>query len=173
MRRIVVVVLGILLTLSTALACGDKLLVLGRGVSFAQIHKTDHPASILIYMSAASQLPAADKDVQLQTILKLAGHKPKSIEERAEFLRALTSEKYDFVVAGPADAGLLKGEIAAAPSKPMLLTLLYKPSNEQLSAAQKQFTCAFKAERNNQILHVVDEAMKSRQGQSAPKCLAR
>ena len=44
-----------------AFACGDKLLVLGRGVRFAQIHRAARAAAILIYMNPSSQLAAAGR----------------------------------------------------------------------------------------------------------------
>lgn len=158
---------------SGAFACGDKLLVLGRGFTFAQIHRSAAPASILIYMNPSSRVPAADKDLQLQTVLKLAGHRLKSIGDRTELGRALTSGGYDFVVADFVDAGALKDEIEAAPGKPILLPLLYNPSKEQLASAQKQFSCAFKASRNNQILRMIEEAMKSKQKGTDPNCQVR
>jgi hypothetical protein len=173
MFRIGVVVTLILLTVTCAFACGDKLLFLGSGISFGQIHRTEHPASVLIYMNESSELPAADKGVQLQTVLKLAGHKLKSIESRKEFQRALSSGTYDVVVVGLSDAIILESEVQAAPGRPLLLPLLYKPNNDQLAAAQKQFSCAFKAEKNNQILRILDEAMKNKQKDSGPKCPTR
>jgi hypothetical protein len=121
-------------------------------------------------MNPGSQVPAAEKDVQLQTVLKLAGHKLKPIESRTEFLRALTSGGYDAVIADLSDAQALKTNVEGAPGKPMLLPLLYKPSKDQLAAAQKQFRCSFKAEKNNPILKVLDEAMKSKQKGTTPKC---
>jgi len=170
MPRIFAVVLVFLLGLGSALACGDKLLLLGRGVSFAWIHKAEKPASILIYMNASSELPAADKDVQLQTVLRLAGHRPKSIENRTEFDEALTSGNYNVVIVGISDAGSLKGEVEAAPGRPILVPLLYKPKKEQFAAAQKQFSCAFKAEKNNKILRVLDEALKGESRGTGPTC---
>jgi hypothetical protein len=173
MFRIGVVVTLILLTVASAFACGDKLLLLGWGISFGQIHRTEHPASILIYMNGSSELPAADKDVHLQTVLKLAGHKLKSIEGRTEFQRALGSGTYDVVVVGLSDATILKSEVETAPGTPLLLPLLYKPNNDQLAAAHEQFSCAFKAEKNNKILGILDEAMKNKQKGTGPKCPTR
>ena len=173
MLRICAVVTLILLTVTNAFACGDKLLFLGSGISFGQIHRTEHPASILIYMNESSELPAADKGVQLQTVLKLAGHKVKSIEGRTEFQRALSSGTYDVVVVGLSDATILESEVEAAPGRPLLLPLLYKPNNDQLAAAHKQFSCAFNADKNNQILRMLDEAMKNKQKDKGPKCPTR
>ena len=166
------ITLLVLLAITSALACGDKLLVSGHGVNFALIHKSSSPASILIYMNPASQLPAAEKDVQLQSVLKYAGHKPTSIANRTEFTRALTSGSYDVVLVDYSDARVLKSEIETASGSPVLLPLLYKPNKDQLAAAEKQFSCAVKADRNNRILKVLDDAMKSKQKGAPAHCQA-
>jgi hypothetical protein len=170
MRPILPMALVFLLGLDSALACGDKLLYLGRGLSFAGIHVAKRPASILIYMNASSELPAADKDVQLQTLLRLAGHRPKSVESRTEFEQALTSGSYNVIIVGISDAGTLKAAVEGAPGRPLLIPLLYKPKKEQFAAAQQQFSCAVKAEKNNRILRVLEEAMKGESKGTSPVC---
>src|SRR5262249_39529910 len=109
----------------------------------------------------------------VHTLLKLAGHKLKSIASRTEFQRALRSGTYDVVVVGLSDATILESEVEAAPGRPPLLPLLYKQNNDQLAAAHKQFSWAFKAEKNNQISRILDEAMKNKQKDTGPKCPAR
>ena len=170
MRGLSLIVLTVLCSLGNARACGSKLIDMGFGATFAQIHKADHPASILLYMNPSSQLPAADKDIQLQSMLKSAGHSLKPIGDRTELLRTLKAGSFDFVVAALPDADALKSDVAAAPGKPMLVAMLYKPSKEQMTAAKTQFTCPVKAEKNNQLLRVLEEASKSKQKAAAFKC---
>ena len=170
MSRILTAVFVVLLSLGSALACGDKLLSLGRGVSFARIYKAEKPASILIYMNPGSDLPAADKDVQLQAVLRIAGHRPKSVENRIEFDQALTSGNYQAVIVGISDAGAVRSEVDAAPGRPILFPLLYKPKKELFAAAKQQFSCAVKAEKNNKILRALDEALKAGSTGSGATC---
>jgi hypothetical protein len=170
MRPILAIALVFLFGFDCALACGDKLLFLGRGVSFARIHMAEKPASILIYMNESSQLPAADKDVQFQTVLRIAGHRPKSVANRTEFEQALTSGSYNVIIVGMSDAETLKAEIEGAPGRPLLIPMLYKPKKEQFAAAQQQFSCAVKAEKNNRILRVLEDAMKGESKATGPVC---
>jgi hypothetical protein len=134
------------------------------------MHKAERPASILIYMNASSELPAVDKDVQLQTVLRTVGHRPKSIENRTEFEQALGSGTYNVVIVGISDAAALKSEVERAPGKPLLIPMLYKPKKEQFAAAQEHFSCAVKAERNNRILQVLEDAMKGMTKGTGPVC---
>ena len=79
MRRFVFIAgLTFLVVLASGLrgdACGDKLLVLGRGVRF-QVDTADYPSSLLLYINP--NMPGADKvgDTQLQNITRQAGHPP-------------------------------------------------------------------------------------------------
>src|SRR5712691_7079570 len=91
--------LGVWLFAAPALlGCGDKFVVLGRGVRFQRVNASAHPASILIYMNPASHVPAADKEFQLQSTLKLAGHKPAVVEDQSGLEKALKSGRYDLVL---------------------------------------------------------------------------
>ena len=172
LRSLVSIALVILVGIGSALACGDKLLFMGNGINLALIIKSAHPATVLIYMNPGSQLPAADKEVQLQDVLKRAGHKARPIASRAEFLQTLTTGGYDVVVTDIADARTLKSDVETASGKPALVPVLYKASKDQVAVAQKQFGCPVKADRNNSILKTIDEVMKNKQKGIMPQCHA-
>ena len=55
-------------------ACGDKLLVLGRGVKFGNINSSYH-ASIIAYVPDSVPQSAAVNDPHFQVALQKAGHK--------------------------------------------------------------------------------------------------
>jgi hypothetical protein len=145
------------------LGCGDKFVVLGRGVRFGAVHMSAHPASILIYMNPNSHVPAADKEFQLQTTLKLAGHKAAIVEDQGGLDRALNSGKYDLVLADLSDAATLESEAKSSPSKPAVLPLVYNPTGTELAQAEKKYSCLVKASRkNHDLLAVIDEAMQGK-----------
>jgi len=121
-------------------------------------------------MNESSELPAAEKDLKLQAALSVAGHRPRSVENRTEFEQALRSGNYNVIIVGISDARTLKSEVEGAPGRPQLIPVLYKPKKEQFAAAQQQFSCAVKAERNNRILHVLDDAMKGGAKVTGPLC---
>jgi hypothetical protein len=56
-------------------ACGDKFLLVGRGVRFQKAYAAIHPASILIVVPPKVVKNAAVRDGRLMTALKMAGHR--------------------------------------------------------------------------------------------------
>jgi hypothetical protein len=151
--------------------CGDKFVVLGRGVRFQRVYTAAHPASILIYMNPASHMPAADKEFQLQAILKLAGHKASVVEDANELPKLLTSRSYDVVLADLSDVNELSREAGAASSKPTVIPVIYNPTGAEARAAEKQYKCLVKAsKKNNQLLAIIDEAMLGKLKGTATKC---
>jgi hypothetical protein len=174
MRRItlfLVVLGGVFLGVSPAFACGDKFVVLGRGMRLLRVNASTHPASILIYMNPASRVPAADKEFQLQSTLKLAGHKPAAVDDQRALDKALTSGKYDLVLADLSDAPALEKEARASASKPAVIPVVYNPTGAELSAAEKQYSCVVKASKtNHDLLAVIDEAMVSKSKGTGASC---
>ena len=159
-----------LLCWADAQACGDKFLVVGRGVKYSRAHAV-HPASILIYMNPASRLPAAAKDVQLESNLKQAGYKVQSVENTAGLQSALKSAKYDLVLADIADSPSLEKDVASEPSKPIVVPVLYQPTSAELAAAKKEYGCAMKAPGKD-YLATIDEIMARKTKGTEPKTAA-
>jgi hypothetical protein len=167
MRKLMFVIVaaaGTCLLLSPPLSgCGDKFVVLGRGLRFQAVHMSAHPASILIYMNPNSHVPAAEKELQLQATLRLAGHKPHAVEASSDLDKALSSGSYDLVLADLSDVATLEPEVHAAASKPEIVPILYNPTPTELEAAKKQYSCLFKADKkSHELLTVIDEAVQSR-----------
>ena len=62
-----------------------------------------------------------------------------------------------------ADLAGIARELRLAPSKPVVLAILFKPSRAELAAAQRDYKFALKAPADEvQYLTVIDEAMKLR-----------
>jgi hypothetical protein len=142
-------------------ACGDKFLVVGRGVRYTRVRASAHPASILIYMNPSSRVPAAAKDVKLEASLKQAGHKVQTVESAGQLNEALKTSKFDLVVADFADGPALQKQVGSEASHPGLVPVLYNPSEAELAAAQKQYGCALKTPSKDP-LSAIDEAMLQR-----------
>jgi hypothetical protein len=153
------------------LGCGDKFVVLGRGMRFQRALASSHPASILIYMNPASRVPAAEKEFQLQSTLKLAGHKPAVANDPGSLDRALKSGKYDLVLADLSDAATVEANAQASGSKPDVIPVVYNPTEMELSGAERRYSCLVKASKNgHDLLGVVDEAMSSRSKGTGATC---
>src|SRR5687767_3512321 len=120
MRRLVILrgVMVLLIGAGPGSACGDKLLVLGRGARF-QMQPADYPASILFYVNP--EAPGAEKIdfTRLQGILRQAGHRFRSVRGREELAVALATARFDIVLADFADAPRLEKTIEASPSQPL------------------------------------------------------
>jgi hypothetical protein len=151
-----------------AAGCGDKFVLLGRG---ARVARSRYPSSILIFMNPASHLPAAEKEFRLEATLKAAGHRARVAETQAEVRKELESGKYDLVLADVADASGLRKDAGAAASKPVVLPLLYKPTPEEISAAEKDASCLVRpSKQSRDLLAVVDQTLADRRKGVSAAC---
>jgi hypothetical protein len=157
MRRLLV---GLVLCLGAAAgpeahACGDKFIVIGRGVR--RIPRAVHPASILLYMNSDSRLPAAARDLKLEASLKQAGHSVVVAENPARLHELLASGGYDLVIADLADARA----IHAAGGRPLVVPVAYHPSSAELAQGRDEFGRVVEApQKGVAFLSVIDDAAK-------------
>src|SRR5438270_6113759 len=78
-------------------ACGDKLLVIGRGIRFRDAFST-HPASILAYLPSGSHGLAVFSNPQWNSALKKVGHKVQVVGSEDDLGRALRTGSYELVI---------------------------------------------------------------------------
>jgi len=162
---------GILCLVQPLFACGDKLVLLGRGIRFQRMIATKHPATILVYLNPGAGISAADREYQLRSLLKLAGHKPRSVATATELTREIGSGTYDLILADYSDVAILEKQIPSAKPKPGLIPVMYNPSADQRAAAQKEYSCLVTpAKKNYDLLKVIDQAMATGPNGSAPRC---
>lgn len=136
------VVLVVVMHGSTALqACGEKLLVLGRGIRFQSRH-TPRAASVLLYVpQSATGRPLADPN--LESALKEAGHAVRAATTSADLETALRSGSYDVVLANITDAPDLEHAQAVTAGNAVVLPAVY------LVAPSPQAKQQTKADRDN------------------------
>jgi hypothetical protein len=162
---------GILCLVQPLFACGDKLVLLGRGIRFQRMIATKHPATILVYLNPGAGISAADREYQLRSLLKLAGHKPRAVATATELTKEIGSGTYDLILADYSDAAALERQIPAAKPKPGLIPVMYNPSADQRAAAQKEYSCLVTpAKKNYDLLKIIDQAMATGPNGSAPRC---
>jgi ABC-type amino acid transport substrate-binding protein len=150
-----------------ALGCGDKLLVIGRGVRFQRAY-AGRPANLVIY-SRGTQSARALGSARVQATLKQAGHKLQTVQGASQLSEVLKSGKVDVVLADFADLAGITRQLQSAPSSVVVLPVLFKPSKAELAAAQKEYKLALKATADEvQYLTAIDEAMKLRFRIGAP-----
>ena len=152
---------AVLLSGNAGLACGDKLLAISRGVRFQRAYAA-RQANLVIY-SNGSQSGAVLGSSRLQATLKQAGHKLQTVAGASQLDEALKSGKVDVVLADFADVAGITRQLQSAPSKPVVLPVLLKPSKAELAAAQREYKFALKGPADEiQYLTAIDEAMKLR-----------
>jgi hypothetical protein len=152
----------LLLSSGAARACGDKLLILGRGVRF-QVDTTDYPAAILLYMNPDAPGSQTWGDTQLQSVMKRAGHHLRSVRSREDLTESLKNGRYDIVLADISDAPGLEELLQAAPSQPVLLPWVYKGTKAAESAARQRYQFFLKAPGSvRNFLSVIDRTMESK-----------
>jgi ABC-type amino acid transport substrate-binding protein len=155
-----------LLSGTAALACGDKLLAIGRGVRFQRAY-AERQANLVIYSNGA-QNGATLSSTGLQTTLKRAGHKLQIVQDRSQLDETLKSGRVDVVLVNFADLGEITRLLQSAPSRPVIVPILFKASKAEFAAAQKDYKFALKAPADEfQFLTAIDEAMKLRVRTSA------
>lgn len=144
-------------------ACGDKFLLIGRGVGFQKGYAAVYPASILILVPAKSGDAVAIGDPAIPKSLRKAGHKVEILEDHTSLTRQLNTGRYDIVLADFSDAVAVESEVRASNTKPALVPVMYQPNATEIAAAEKQFVCLLKApEKINYFLNVIDDLMKTR-----------
>ena len=116
------------------LACGDKFLVTGRGTRF-QRPKNARAASVLIYANPSSGLPAALKNVAVDSVLKHEGHRSTTVETFDQLSAILAGGRFDVVVAASSVAADVERLLGAAPDRAVILALDAAPKEGSLLKA--------------------------------------
>ena len=151
-------------------ACGDKLMMLGRGIRFQSKH-TPRAAAVLLYLPAsATGRPLTDP--KLESALREAGHTVRAVTTPADLDTALSAGTYDVVLANVTDAPQLERAKGIAEKNAVVLPAIYlvspgtQPVAKQQSKADrekasKEFTVIVDVPgRPGHYCHAVDKAME-------------
>lgn len=140
-----------------AFTCGDKFLVVGRGIRYERAFAAAHPASILIYSNDVK----LSKD--LESTLKKSGHKIQTVVDQTNLFANLKSTKYDLVLVSLSDVAALEAKIMATPSKPGVLPVVYNATGAELESAKKEYDCILKySNKNKDAISVIDQVMDAK-----------
>ena len=144
-------------------ACGDKFLLVGRGVKFRQAYAAIYPAAIVIYAQPNQGAAKAILDPKLQSGLKSAGHHITVAEDDRALTRVLESDRVDLVLTDVADADRIAKQAGAAPTHPNVLPVMFEPTKEEAKAVETRYNCRLtSADRPDRYLSAIDDAMKVR-----------
>ncbi len=144
-------------------ACGDKFLLVGRGVRFDRAYAAVHPAAILIVLPPKSVKSAAVRDGRLLTALKMAGHHVEVVQQPANLSEILERSKHDIVLAERADAVAIRTAAGRGPAKPAIVGVVEDPSSTALTAARQELEYILKTPDSlARILNLLDDVMQAR-----------
>lgn len=147
-------------------ACGDKFLVVGRGVRFQRAYAAIYPASIVVYAQPQRNAAKAIRDPRLQADLKAAGHRVVLVENDGALTKALESDRVDLVLTDVADADRTLTQADASPSRPAVLPVMYEPTREEARQIEARYQCRLKSsDRVERYLSAIDDKMKARADQ--------
>jgi hypothetical protein len=148
-----VAVLGLALLVLPAEPCGDKFIVLGRGIG--KVPRAPRPGSVLLVVPAGTAAEAASRELRLEAVLKRAGHRTVLVRSLDEMSTALRGHRFDVVVAAAEAAGPAREALRSVPET-TVLPLLHKPGSEA-RAAEAAFVAT--PDRKLDYLKVIDAAI--------------
>lgn len=142
MRRLLgpVCVTAVLLLFShSALACGDKLLILGRPLRF-----NSHPASILAYAPRGSTVESVLSSSQWATAITKGKHRLRVVETPEQLTQALQAARFDVILVSSPDARALSSELSATSFPAVFVPVFETGARDALRKADKEFGVAMK-----------------------------
>jgi hypothetical protein len=151
-------------------ACGDKLMMLGRGIRFQSKH-TPRAAAVLLYLpESVTGRPLTDP--KLESALREAGHAVRAVTSPADLETALRGGTFDVVLANVTDAAELEKARSVAERNAVVLPAIYLVApNPQPIAKQQSKADRDKASKDFAVVvevpgrpgyycHAVDQAME-------------
>lgn len=156
----IIVCVAVIAGSDALIACGDKLLPLGRGIRF-QSGYTSTPASILVYAPPGSPSSTAFGETKLESALTEAGHQLRVVASSQGLEDALRTTQVDIVLVDVRDVAAVETQIRSASSQPVLLPVIYQGTKDDYKRAEQQYRVALKAPgRAGHFCSIVDKAME-------------
>lgn len=137
MKRII---LGVSLLSSIAfatdvLACGDKMVQVGRGVRYQRAQAV-RSASILLFLGAETNRESARK---LRSELALVGHKVHVVDDALTLTSALNGKHVDIVLTDPANLDTVIRQVGSAASRPAIVPVVAHPAGDTFLELNRRF----------------------------------
>lgn len=155
---------------AVAHACGDKLSVIGGGVSFDRV--SQHRGNVVMLVEPSSALRAANDEFELRKALEFAGNKVRTVESPAELASVLDQGVTDVVLVSWGEAAKLQEQLSNRPGSPAVLPVAYRTNPTELAAASKQGTCYARAEQHQerQLVRTVGRVLEQREKNQPLNC---
>ena len=143
---------------ASALACGDKFLVAGRGARFQR--GGSHALAVLIYAPPSSVLKGGTEDLAFDKVLSRAGYHPAIASTPEELDKAFKESPPGLVLAALADAAAVQKLAPSGASHPAIVPVLANASRHEIAEARKIWGVALNSPTSgDSLLDAVDEAV--------------
>lgn len=154
-----------------ASGCGDKLVMLGRGVRFDELYTSRSPGSVVLYTEPGSRLEKADRKLHIGASLFLAGHEVAVVRTSEELKTAANDTAVDVLLVDAKDVSA----IDAVNGGPEVLGILYRPSKEERVEAGSSNACLTEAapKKGKALLELIDALVESHSTGVTPECASR
>lgn len=140
-------------------ACGDKFLMVGRGLAFGPAYASTVPGSIVLYSSART----TKQDDNLALHLRRAGHRVAIVATEEAFAETLRGGQTDIVIADVAMKAGLDTRIEAAPLRPTMVYVVTEKDKKRAEQLRREVPGSLKAsDKANSFLGHIEETMKAR-----------
>jgi hypothetical protein len=140
-------------------ACGDKFLLVGRGLAFGPAYASTVPGSIVLYSTART----AKQDDNLAHHLRRAGHRVAIVATEDAFVQTLRAGQTDIVIADVSMKTGLDTRIETAPLRPSMLYVVSEKDKKRAAELRREVPAALKAgDKAISFLGQIEETMKAR-----------
>lgn len=170
-RRLALCIAAATLTVTSASwACGDKLSVIGGGVSFDRV--TRHHGNVVMLVEPNSSLRAANDALKLRQALEHAGNTVRTVDTPAELESALAQGAVDIVLVSWGESGRLEAQLAGRSGLPTVLPVAYRTDPAELDNAVRQGTCFTRVEErgDKRLVRAVGRVMELREKKAPLDC---
>jgi hypothetical protein len=162
----------VLLAVTQGIACGDKVLALGRAIKLRYV--STHSASILLYLRSGTPAAGALTDASLQSALKKSSQVLRIVTEASELDTVLNGGKYDLIVTDPQDAPGVEQQLQAMSSHSVVIPLLYQSTKAEASTLAKRYHVILKAPaKTDSYFSALDEGMEIKAKRDEVNVLAK
>lgn len=157
-----VVAFGLISAWGDVHACGDKLMMLGRGLKFRTAYASLHPGNIVFYLPRTSRAEATAAVDKMQKFLAGAGHRVTIARDPAALDDALRVPALDLVLADSSEAPRLQSRVSALPARPGLVALVHTKHAAGSEALQRAFGATIRSfDKPKEYLPMVEKLMKT------------
>jgi hypothetical protein len=153
-------------------ACGDKLSLVGGGVSFERVSQAGPPGRIVVLAEPGSAVQAAESDLGLVAEFKRAGHNVKVVADANELDRVVRDQGADVVIAHWSEAAATAGRLGRSSDSPTVVPVAYKSDDAAAAMAAGAGKCVCQADqrKGRKLAETVDKVLVKRSKGEPAEC---